>query len=145
MEYLLDTNVVSELTKRQPNPNVTAWMQASPSSYLSVLTLGEFERGILRLRPRDPVRATRLTAWLTGLRRDYADRLLSVDANVAAHWAALPTSRTLPVIDSLLAATALAHGLTVATRNTADFSATGVATFNPFSPTPPQRTSNNDA
>lgn len=83
--------------------------------------------------PSDPVFAQRLHTWIDGLRTDYMGRILVVDEVVMTSWASIPTTRTLPAIDGLLAATALAHDLTIATRNVADFDGTGARTFNPFS------------
>ena len=130
--YLLDTNVISELIKKRPAPQVAPWLTGHADCYLSVLTLGELERGVCLLRQRDSVRAGRLDDWLSRLASEYADRILNVDARVVSAWANLPFTRTLPVIDSLIAATAAAHDLTVATRNTADFEDTGVLTIDPF-------------
>ncbi|MFT4217709.1 MAG: type II toxin-antitoxin system VapC family toxin [Micropruina sp.] len=131
-EYLLDTNVVSELTKRRPDPRVVAWLTSEPTTWLSVLSLGELLRGAHLLRPRDPVAAGRVDTWIEQLRSDYDGRILPVDHRVIGQWAALPTTRTLPVIDSLLAATALAHDLTIATRNVRDFADTSAPIFDPF-------------
>lgn len=130
--FLLDTNVLSELIKPRPNPRVTSWIRDIPPAYLSVLTLGEVTRGARGLRRRDPVRAERLDAWIRRLRIDYASHTLPIDIAVIDRWAALPTARTLRAIDSLIGATALAHGLTVATRNTRDFADAGVPTYDPF-------------
>ena len=130
--FLLDTNVVSELAKRRPNAGVVQWLASDPPSSLSVLTIGELTRGALLLGARDPARSARLIEWINDLQRQFDERILTVDLPVASRWATIPAQRTLPVIDSLLAATALEHGLTVATRTTADFADTGVETLNPF-------------
>ena len=130
--YLLDTNVVSEMAKRRPNARVSAWLSATPDCYLSVLTVGELIRGIEKLRSKDPARADKLGSWVRTLRRDYSGRVLDVDEDVVDQWALPPHDRTLPVIDALIAATAKAHEMTVATRNTKDFEGLGVPTFNPF-------------
>jgi predicted nucleic acid-binding protein len=130
--YLLDTNVVSELSKRAPAAQVVGWLGGDPDCALSVLTIGELRRGIRMLRGRDPVRARRLDAWVDELHADYRTRVLPVDAAVAEEWAALPADRTLPVVDSLIAATARVHGLTIATRNVRDFAGLDVRVFNPF-------------
>lgn len=130
--YLLDTNVVSELTKPQPHPGAREWLSAADDCYLSVLTLGEIERGVWLLREREPARADAIHTWLDQLRHDYADRVLPVDAAVASVWAQRPTLRTVAVVDALIAATAIAHGLTLATRNTADFTGLGAMVINPF-------------
>lgn len=132
MRYLLDTNVVSETFKRRPDPRVIAWLARDPETELSVLTLGELSRGAALLRVRDLERADRIDSWIRDLEERYADRIHVVDRAVMNCWATLPASRTLPVIDSLLAATALARGLVLATRNTKDLLDVGVELFNPF-------------
>lgn len=135
MSYLVDTNVLSELRRKQPQAQVVAWFAARPpqSLYLSVLTLGEIRKGIERLG--DPVRQQPLLDWLeVGLPNYFLGRLLVVDAHTADRWGRLLGSagRPLPAVDSLLAATALQHDLTLVTRNTADFEGTGVRLINPW-------------
>lgn len=132
--YLLDTNVVSELRRRQPEPQVLAWLATTTSAqlHLSVLTVGEIHQGIERLRARDPKQAAALSTWADELTTGYADRILPVSAQVARRWAELNTVRTLPVIDSLIAATASVHGLTVVTRNTRDMEGVGVDLVDPW-------------
>jgi toxin FitB len=137
VSYLLDTNVVSEARKPAGDPHVRAWFASTAPSglYLSVLVLGEIRQGIERLRRRDPTQAAMLDKWLAALRRDYADRLLPVTVEIADVWGSLNAPSPLPVIDGLLAATALVHGLTLVTRNTSDVARTGVRLLNPFNPT----------
>lgn len=138
--YLLDTNVVSELMKRRPDRRVTAWVDATPEDlmYLSVITIGEIRKGIDLLDEDEPKRAA-LQSWLDrDLRIRFAGRLLAFDDGVAERWGQLEAVAkrqrvTLPTIDAQLAATALQHGLTFATRNTADIRPTGVPVFNPWS------------
>jgi predicted nucleic acid-binding protein len=138
--FLLDTTVVSELMKARPNRHVVAWVEATPEDllHLSVLTIGEVRKGIDLLDPEDPRRGA-LHTWLDAtLRVRFADRLLVFDDLVAERWGQVEAlakrlRRTLPTIDAQLAATALHHGLTFATRNIADFRATGVSVFNPWS------------
>ena len=133
---LLDTNVVSELRKGdRADTNVRAWLSSTDSDalFLSVLVVGELRRGIELVRRRDSASATALDRWLTTVVRDYDDRILEVTADVAEAWAHMNVPDPLPVIDSLLAATAHVHGLTVATRNTKDIARTGVPVINPFS------------
>lgn len=132
--YLLDTNVVSEIRKPQPNPGVVAFLdsQVSSSMFASALTLGEIRRGIAKRRRTNAAAADALEIWIDEWEKSYADRILSVDGSVARMWGNLPQVRTLAVIDSLLAATALAHGLTLVTRNTADIADLGVDLLNPW-------------
>ena len=135
MTFLLDTNVLSELRKKRPDPAVLKWFESTRSAdlYLSVLVLGEIRQGIERLRRREPSRASVYTVWLESLRRDFADRLLSVSEAVALEWGRLAgAAPSVPPIDGLLAATARVHGLTLVTRNVADVARTGVATLDPF-------------
>ena len=135
MSYLVDTNVLSELRRRQPDAAVVAWMQQRPrqSLYLSVLTLGEIRKGIEQLQ--DTRRRQSLIDWLeVELPHYFAGRLLSVDALTADRWGHLMAAagRPLAAIDGLLAATALQHQLTLVTRNTRDFAGLGVALINPW-------------
>ena len=134
MSYLVDTNVLSELRRKQPQPEVVAWFTQRPRQtlYLSVLTLGEIRKGIERL---GAARQQSLLDWLeVELPNYFLGRLLAVDAQTADRWGRLLGSagRPLPAVDSLLAATALQHDLTLVTRNTADFSDTGVRLINPW-------------
>lgn len=136
--FLLDTNVISELVKPRPEANVTAWIEGTDESllYLSVLTLGEIRRGIAAL-PQSRRRAT-LEAWLDkDLRARFEERILAVDQEVADRWGLLTavarnSGIVLPVIDGLLAATALEHNLTLVTRDTGHIPSMGVAVFNPW-------------
>jgi toxin FitB len=136
VSYLLDTNVLSEARNPAGDANVGAWLASVRGTelYLSVLVVGEIRQGIERLRRRDPLQAAVFAAWLATLRRDYADRILPVTADIAEEWGRLNVPDPLPAIDGLLAATAQVHGLTLVTRNTADVARTGVALLNPFAP-----------
>jgi hypothetical protein len=136
VSYLLDTNVVSELRKRSPDPNVTAWFDGVQSHqiFLSVLTLGEIRIGVEQSRRKDPLKADVLENWLIAMRSHYADRIVPVDAVVADAWARMPVPDPLPIIDGLLAATALVRNWTLVTRNTADVARSGARTLNPFDP-----------
>lgn len=134
---LLDTCVISEFARPAPDPAVVAWMATVPDAALriSVLTLGEIHKGAELLEPGP--RRDRVEAWLSGLQTTYADRILPVDTRVAASWGRLSghlrrTGTPRPPIDSLLAATALCHGLRLATRNIRDFDGTGVLLINPW-------------
>jgi predicted nucleic acid-binding protein len=136
--FLLDTNIISELVKPKPEANVTEWVENTDESllYLSVLTLGEIRRGIAAL-PQSRRRAT-LEAWLDkDLRTRFEGRILVIDQEVADRWGLLTAAArnigiVLPVIDGLLAATALEHNLTLVTRDTGQIPSMGVAVFNPW-------------
>jgi predicted nucleic acid-binding protein len=133
--FLIDTNVISELRKgHRANPHVTAWLgrQNDDQLFLSVLVVGELRRGIERIARRDKAAAMALEAWLNRVVHAHEDRILPVNLEVAQAWGRLNVPDPLPVMDSLLAATAHVHGLTVVTRNSADFQRTGVPTLNPF-------------
>lgn len=133
--YLLDTNVLSELRKhRRCDPKVREWFEQIPDDnvYTSVLVIGEIRRGIESLRRRDAYTSNHLDLWLSGLERDFADRILPVNAQIADVWGRLNASNPLPVVDSLLAATALVHGYILTTRNVEDIRQTAVCWFNPF-------------
>jgi predicted nucleic acid-binding protein len=134
VSFLLDTNVLAEVRKARADARVVAWYDeiADDDLFLSVLVVGEIQQGVTRLRRRDPRRAAAYDAWLAKLRREFFDRILPVTQDVALEWGRLSAGDPLPVIDGLLAATAVVHGLTVATRNVEDFKRTGVALFNPF-------------
>lgn len=135
MRYLLDTNVVSELTKKRPHPAVVAWRDdTSPDDqFVSVLVLGEIRRGAELLRPRDPTKAQLIDEWLTSLSVEFERRILVVDQAIADAWGRLDVPDRLPTADGLMAATALVHDMTLVTRNTADIRRPMVRTFNPFS------------
>jgi predicted nucleic acid-binding protein len=135
MAFLLDTNVLSELRKgAKADANVRRWAatQLGQRHFVSVISLGEIRKGIERLRPKDPVQAEVLERWLGTLKRDFARDILPFTDEVADRWGRLTAGTPLPVTDSLLAATALAHGLSVATRNVADFLPCGVPVVHPF-------------
>lgn len=138
MTYLLDTNVVSELRKRDPDPHVLGWYATVTSAelFLSVLTIGEIRLGIERLRRKDQPQAGLLEEWLRGLQVTYRDHLIDVDAVVAEEWGRLNIPDPLPVIDGLLAASAKVRGWILVTRNIADLNRTGVVLLNPFEPRP---------
>lgn len=138
MAYLLDTNLLSERTKPQPNAGVLAWLEAHSvsDSFISVVTLGEIEQGIVLLG--NTKRARGYGAWLSGVEREFDGRILSVDRAVMHTWAgitaeALAAGRTLGYADSLIAATALTHNLSIVTRNTEDFSFVTDDLINPWS------------
>jgi len=136
--FLLDTNVISELIKPRPDENVLRWIAKTDEAllFLSVLTLGEFQYGIEKLHPGK--RRGRLASWLAGdLRRRFQDRILLIDDGIAQRWGALSAAaakkgRPVPVIDGLLAATALHHDLMLVTRDSGDVSGAGVPLLDPW-------------
>jgi hypothetical protein len=132
--YLLDTNVVSETRKARADTGVLAFLSAAEADgiYLSVLTLGELHKGVEARRRADPEAASLLGAWIEGIESTFADRILPVDASIARIWGELSSGGSRPVVDTLIAATALRHGLTLVTRNTRDFEAVGVPLLDPW-------------
>jgi hypothetical protein len=136
--FLLDTNVISELRKAgdgKADANVVAWLSSVDATtfYLSAITLMEIELGILRIERRDPAQGARLRAWMDQhILPEFADRTLPVDTAVALRCAPLHVPDPRPERDAFIAATALAHGMTVVTRNVADFAPTGVPLLNPW-------------
>ncbi|TCC23028.1 type II toxin-antitoxin system VapC family toxin [Kribbella speibonae] len=134
MSFLLDTNVVSELRKKSPDPGVVDWVKSVKSAqlYLSVLVVGEIKYGVERLATRDPRRAAAIDVWRERLVRSYSDRIVPVSLEVAEVWGRLNAGARLPLADGLMAATALVHDWTFVTRNTADVERTGARLLNPF-------------
>jgi len=136
--FLLDTNTVSELVSAKPHPRVLDWMEAADENrlFLSVMTLGEIRQGVAAL-PQSKKR-TRLETWLeVDLRSRFGGRILAIDGAVADRWGwimaqAQVRGMTLPVVDGLLAATALHHNLTAVTRNVRDFAVVGLSVLNPW-------------
>ena len=131
---VLDTVLLSELRKKRPSAKVIEWLgrQREADLYLSVVSLGEIERGIEQQRKINPEFAQELTRWLETLQNLYADRILPVSAAIARRWGVLSAQLGRDGADLLIAATALTHGLAVATRNVRHFKATGVQLVNPF-------------
>jgi hypothetical protein len=135
MTYLLDTNVLSETRKRQPAVGVAEWIATTPPDrmHISVLTLGEIERGIARNRSRgDRQQAAVLERWLRDMEAGFEGRVLPVSLPIATAWGRQQHAQPLPVVDALIAATAQVHGLTVVTRNVKDFEPAGIPVLNPF-------------
>jgi predicted nucleic acid-binding protein len=133
--YLLDTNILSELRKgARANPGVVAWFEEvdDESLFTSVLVIGEIRRGIELARTSDSKKAKALEKWLVALVEHFSDRILIIDDRVSDCWGRLCVDQKLPDVDGLLAATALTHDLTLCTRNTTDFSRSGVKLLNPF-------------
>jgi hypothetical protein len=135
VNYLIDTNIISEVRKGgNCDPRVAAWYDAidDESIFLSVLVLGEIRKGIERARPKNPAQARALEKWLSTLARSFAERILPVDQAVAEEWGRMSAKRPVSTVDALLAATAKVHGMTLATRNLADVGDLGASVFNPF-------------
>jgi toxin FitB len=142
MSYLLDTCVISECVKKSPVPAVVAWMnqQQEGSLYLSILTVAEIKKGIYKIKISQPQKAVLLQNWLNKLELEFDQRVLSINTEILDRWASLSVSaetqgNKLAVMDSLIAATAHFHNLTLATRNVDDFKHCGLNIFNPFSNT----------
>jgi len=134
--FLLDTNVISEIRKRdRAHPNVSLWVHQTPVREIgtSVVVLAEIRRGIELKRRNDVEQAEGLDRWFWRMRTRLGDRVLPVDEPIAEAWARLSVPDPLPLIDGLLAATAKVRGLTLVTRNIADVMRTGVSILDPFS------------
>jgi len=140
--FLLDTNVISELRKARAgkaNHNVTAWVGTIPagSLFLSVIVIQELEIGVLLAERHDPAKGAILRRWLDNyVPPSFSGRILPIDTTVARRSAALHVPHLRPVRDGLIAATALVHGMTVVTRNLADFVPTSVPLLNPWQASP---------
>ena len=136
MSYLLDTNILSEQSRRRPDASLVAWLssQRPESLWISVVSIGEIERGIARLEAREPDRAKRLASWLEATVTQFQDRIIPMDRKIALRWGRMTAATPGLDIDAIIAATAAARSLTVATRNVRDLERFGVPIFNPFAP-----------
>ena len=136
--YLLDTNVISETRKARANPNVMAFLAGADSAalFLSVLSVGELRKGVEAKRRDDPSVAVQLEKWVDGIETTFADRILDIDMATARLWGELSAARSLPVIDTLIAAAAIRRDLTLVTRNVRDVATTGVVILDPWHSTP---------
>ena len=137
MTYLLDTNVISEVRKKIPDEGVKNWLENQPSivQHISVISLGELHQGANRVKPLE--QRAKLENWLEKLEQRFVSRILPLDNAVMRVWAevtsnAMSQGQTPPHMDSLIAATAIHHGLILVTRNTRDVKALGVKVFNPW-------------
>lgn len=134
MSYLIDTVVLSELRKKNRSDSVVNWFRSTRSVdiFLSVVTIGEIERGIKQQQQNNIEFSQELAKWLDGILLHYTDRILPVSINIARRWGALSAAIGNSGADILIAATALEHGLSVVTRNQRHFTPTGVPVVNPF-------------
>ena len=132
--FLIDTVTLSELRRRERDPMVVAWFarQRTADLFLSVISIGEIERGIVRQRAIDPAFADALATWLDRVLTLYGERVVPFDLRTARRWGALSATIGNDSADLMIAATALEHGLTVVTRNVSDFEPTGVLVLDPF-------------
>ena len=132
--FLIDTVTLSELCSRERDPRVVAWFerQRTTDLFLSVISIGEIERGIARQRATDPGFSDALAAWLDRVLALYGERIVPFDLKTARRWGVLSAALGNDSADLMIAATALEHGLTVVTRNVSDFEPTGAIVLDPF-------------
>jgi toxin FitB len=137
VNYLIDTNIISEIRKGERcDSHVAAWFALIDDHdiYLSVLVLGEIRKGVERARRTDAAQARALEKWLSTIKESYGERILPIDQMVADEWGRMSAIRPVPTVDTLLAATAKVHRMTLATRNVADVAGLGADVMNPFEP-----------
>ncbi|WP_291865244.1 type II toxin-antitoxin system VapC family toxin [Bradyrhizobium sp.] len=135
MSFLIDTNIISEVRKGERcDPYVSAWYAsiADEDLFLSTLVLGELRKGVELARPRDPDKAAALERWLRQVEAGFDGRVLGIDNAVSDQWGRMSAIRPIPVIDGLLAATAVTNGLTLVTRKDRDIAGLGAMLLNPF-------------
>jgi hypothetical protein len=135
VSYLIDTNIISEVRKGDRcDPRVSAWYASvvDDELFLSTLVLGEVRKGIELARAKDPNKAATLEQWLRQVATAFGSRVLGIDRSVSDQWGRMSAIRPIPVIDGLLAATAVTYGLTLVTRNDRDIAGLGAAVLNPF-------------
>ncbi len=140
MSYLLDTCVISECIKKNPEVNVVSWMnqQQATDLFLSIVSVAEIKKGIYKIKPSQPQKAVLLQNWLNAIELEFSQRILPLSSDVLGQWARLSAlteiqGNKLAVMDSLIAATASSYDLTLVTRNTEDIKHCGLKIFNPFS------------
>ncbi len=138
MKFLVDTCVLSELIRDKPDPNVEDWFYSKneDSLYISVLSFGELRKGTSKL-PDNSNKKAKLLDWIEGLEIRFVDRIIDINLEVAENWGHIQSElekqgRALPIIDSLIACTAITHSMIVVTRNTKDMDRSGVELINPF-------------
>lgn len=139
MSYLIDTNIISEVRKGERcDTRVSAWYAsiADNDLFLSMLVLGEIRKGVELARPRDAAKAIALERWLQEVETAFDGRVFGIDNAVSDQWGRMSAIRSVPVIDGLLAATALVYGLTLVTRNDRDIAGLGATVLNPFKDSP---------
>jgi predicted nucleic acid-binding protein len=135
VSFLIDTNIISEVRKGDRcNPHVSRWYAsiADDDLFFSTLVLGEIRKGVELARPRDPDKAAALERWLFEVETAFAGRVLGIDNAVSDQWGRMSAVRPIPVIDGLLAATAVTNGLTLVTANDRDVAGLGAVVHNPF-------------
>ncbi len=139
MTYLLDTCVISEYIKKQPNNQVIYWLDEQPESslFISVLMIGELKKGVIKIKNSNPNRYNKLWQWIIQVETRFQNRILSLNQNVIDIWATMcgeneAKGKKLAVMDSLIAATAIEFDLIIVTRNIDDFDSFSVKIFNPW-------------
>jgi len=135
VNYLIDTNIISEVRKaHRCDPKVSAWYASisDDSLYLSALVIGELRKGIELCRANEPARARSLEKWLNDVIEAFGDRILPIDNVIAEEWGRMGAKRPVSTVDGLLAATAIVHKMTLVTRNTRDVIDLGAKILNPF-------------
>jgi toxin FitB len=140
MSYLLDTCVISESIKKNPDVDVVSWINAQlpDGLFLSVVSIAEIKKGIYKIKPSQPQKAVLLQNWLNAIELEFSQRILPLSSDVLERWAYLSAQtemqgNKLAVMDSLIAGTSSHYSLTLVTRNTEDFKHCGLNLFNPFS------------
>lgn len=134
MKYLLDTNVVSEIQKKKPNPQVVAWFSVVHYSqlHISCITIGEIRKGMLKLSKNDSVASLKLKKWLEELIIDYNERILNIDKEIFEEWGELMSIDGTNAIDALIAAQAKQNNMILVTRNTKHYNMFNIKIFDPF-------------
>ncbi|MCC2646144.1 MAG: vapC3 [Rickettsiaceae bacterium] len=138
MSYLLDTNIISELRKKQPNSHLLDWFHTTEKEqlFISCLTLGEIKQGIVKLEKKDNEQAFVISKWLNMIQNSFSSRILRINIESSLIWGKFMAMDTTNPIDALIAAQAYQHNLTMVTRNLKHISKLPVRSFNPFSTTP---------